>query len=481
MNPLTVLMPGFVGTEAPAWLASRLADGMGGVCLFAENVSSVPQVRSLTSSLYGARPTAIVSMDEEGGDVSRLHQRQGSPFPGNAVLGRLGDATLTRGVGELVGLELRSAGVGLALAPDADVNSNPDNPVIGVRSFGADPAAVALHTAAWTEGLQSTGVAACAKHFPGHGDTSQDSHVALPVVSADEATLRERELVPFRAAIAAGTRTIMTSHIVVPALDPDHPATFSTRILTGLLREELGFDGVIVTDALDMAGASGDRGIPAAAVASLVAGADLLCIGTRNTDAQIGEIADAIAAAVADGTLPAERLADAIARVEALGGDLAAARVMPAAADDARGVGVDEVRKAFYVSLRAQELLDSADAVVFVALESAANVAVGDSPWGPFAAGVAAVARIDGDRNVVGDLDTLAKDRLVVVVGKDIHRHAFAREAIDDLRSRREVLVVDMGWPTPGFDGIDIATFGASRLVGQALIELIGRDSCGLG
>ena len=143
--------------------------------------------------------------------------------------------------------------------------------------------------AAWTEGLQSTGVAACAKHFPGHGDTSQDSHVALPVVDADEATLRERELVPFRAAIAAGTRTIMTSHIVVPALDPEHPATFSTRILTGLLREELGFDGVIVTDALDMAGASGGRGIPAAAVAALAAGADLLCIGTRNTDAQIGD------------------------------------------------------------------------------------------------------------------------------------------------------------------------------------------------
>ena len=373
----------------------------------------------------------------------------------------------------------------LALAPDADVNSNPDNPVIGVRSFGADPDAVALHTAAWTEGVQSTGVAACAKHFPGHGDTSQDSHVALPVASADEATLRERELVPFRAAIAAGTRTIMTSHILVPALDPDQPATFSTRILTGLLREELGFDGVIVTDALDMAGASGGRGIPAAAVASLAAGADLLCIGTRNTDAQIGEIAAAIGAALADGSLPAERLADAIARVEALGADLAAARLMPAAADDARGVGVDDVRKAFFVSPRVQRLLDGvdggADAVAFVALESAANVAVGDSPWGPFAAGVAAVARIAATTNVVEELDAIAAGRLVVVVGKDVHRHAFAREAIDTLRATREILVVDMGWPTPGFDGIDIATFGASRLVGQALIELIGRDLCGLG
>jgi len=481
MNALTVLMPGFVGTDAPEWLVARLAEGLGGVCLFAENVASAPQVRDLTASLYEARGSAIVSMDEEGGDVSRLHQREGSPFPGNAVLGRLGDATLTRGVGELVGLELRRAGVGLALAPDADVNSNPDNPVIGVRSFGADPVEVAVHTAAWTEGLQSTGVAACAKHFPGHGDTSQDSHVALPVVSADEVTLRSRELVPFRAAIAAGTRTVMTSHIVVPALDADHPATFSRRILTGLLREELGFEGVIVTDALDMAGASGDRGIPAAAVAALVAGADLLCIGTRNTDAQIGEIAAAIDAAVADGTLPAARLADAIARVESLGDDLAAGRSVPVAADDARGVGSDDVQRAFHVSARAQTLLDRADTVSFVALESPANVAVGNAPWGPFAAGVTPAARIAGGTDPAAELDTIAPGRLVVVVGKDLHRHAFAREAIDALRSKHTIIVVDMGWPLPAFEGIDIATFGASRLVGQGLIELIGRDSCGLG
>ena len=480
MNSLTVLMPGFVGTEAPDWLVARLAGGMGGVCLFAENVASLPQVRDLTSSLYEARPAAIVSMDEEGGDVSRLHQREGSPFPGNAVLGRLGDASLTRGVGVLVGLELRSAGVGLALAPDADVNSNPDNPVIGVRSFGADPAVVTLHTAAWTEGLQSTGVAACAKHFPGHGDTSQDSHVERPVVTADEATLRSRELMPFRAAIAAGTRTVMTSHTVVTALDPEGPATFSHRILTGLLREELGFEGVIVTDALDMVGASGGIGIPAAAVASLAAGADLLCIGTRNTDAQIGEIAAAIDAAVAEGTLPSARLASAIARVEALGAHLAVARSTTVTADDAREVDSTDVRKAFHVSARAQHLLERVDAVAFVALESPANVAVGDSPWGPFAAGVVPAVRITEESNAVAELDSIADDVLVVVVGKDIHRHAFAREAIEALRARREILVVDMGWPLPDFDDIDIATFGASRLVGKGLIELIGHDSCGL-
>ena len=481
MNPLTVLMPGFVGFEPPEWLRKRLADGLGGICLFADNVASPSQVSDLTASVYEARAAAVVSMDEEGGDVSRLHQRNGSSFPGNAVLGRISDPTLTRRVGELVGLELRSAGVGLALAPDADVNSNADNPVIGVRSFGADPSAVALHTAAWTEGLQSSGVAACVKHFPGHGDTWQDSHVALPQVSADLATLRARELVPFRAAIAAGTRTIMTSHILFPALDPDYPATFSRSILTGLLREELGFEGVIVTDALDMVGASGGRGIPAAAVAALAAGADLLCLGTRNTDEQIGEIAAAINAAIADRTLSSDRLADAIARVEALGKDLATGRTAPVEACDAPGVSPAEVRKAFHVSPRAQILLDGASAVSFVALDSQANVAVGDSPWGPFAAGVDPVARIAEGVDPGAQLSSLADGTLLVVVGKDLHRHTFARAAIEVLGSRYEILVVDMGWPLPDFEGIDIATFGASRLVGQGLIELIGRDLCGSG
>ena len=481
MNPLTVLMPGFVGIEAPEWMLKRLTDGLGGVCLFADNVDSLPQVRELTASLYDARASAVVSMDEEGGDVSRLHQRIGSSFPGNAVLGRISDPALTRRVGELVGAELRSAGVGLALAPGADVNSNPRNPVIGVRSFGADPAAVALHTAAWTEGLQSTGVSACVKHFPGHGDTWQDSHVALPQVSADAATLHARELAPFRAAIAAGTHAIMTSHIVFPALDPGYPATFSHRILTGLLRGELGFEGVIVSDALDMGGASGGTGIPAAAVAALAAGADLLCIGTRNTEEQIDEIAGAIDAAIADGTLPSGRLADAIARVEALGKDLATRRNVPAEACDAPGVSSNEVQKAFYVSSRARVLLDGSSAISFVALDSPANVAVGDSPWGPFAAGVSPVARIVEGVDPVAELRTLADGSLLVVVGKDVHRHAFAQAAIEVLGSRYEIIVVDMGWPLPDFDGIDIATFGASRLVGQGLIELIGRDSCGLG
>ncbi|WP_297084227.1 glycoside hydrolase family 3 protein, partial [uncultured Demequina sp.] len=254
MTALATLMPGFEGPELPAWVERRLREGMGGVCLFATNVRSPEQLRALTDAIYAANPDAIVSIDEEGGDVSRLYQRDGSPFPGNALLGRIDDEALSRAVGEQVGRELREVGVNLTLAPDVDVNSNPSNPVIGVRSFGADAALVGRHGVAWTQGVQAMGVAADAKHFPGHGDTAQDSHVSLPTVDADVQALRQRELAPFAAAIAGGVQTIMSSHIMVPALDPDNPATFSSAILTDLLRAEMGFDGVIVSDALDMVG-----------------------------------------------------------------------------------------------------------------------------------------------------------------------------------------------------------------------------------
>lgn len=477
----SVLLPGFDGTELPDWLERRLRDGLGGVCLFGMNIASREQLRELTSAIYAVNPHAVIAIDEEGGDVTRLYQREGSPFPGNAVLGRLADAALTERVGAQVGWELRQAGVGLALAPDADVNSNPDNPVIGIRSFGTDPAAVAEHAAAWTRGIEATGVASCAKHFPGHGDTSQDSHHALPVVEADGETLAQRELVPFKAAIAAGARTIMSSHIVVPALD-DVPATFSRRILGDLLRGELGFDGVIVSDALDMAGASADRGIPAAAVSALAAGVDLLCIGTSNTDEQLGEILGAIDAAIGDGSLPSEAVESAAARVRSLGRELAREREEVAIPGDlvpgaVPGLSRAQVRGAFHVSDAARDLLSRLHGrpVAWVAIETAPNMAVGTAPWGPFSAGVNPASVITPD----SELPPPRAGELTVVVGKDLHRHAFAGAATAELKARGEVLVVDMGWPLPDCAGVDIATFGASRLVGAALLDLIGRDSCG--
>ncbi len=324
------LMPGFVGPELPAWLADELSAGLGAVCLFGTNVDTPEQVLALTDAIHAARPAAIVAIDEEGGTVTRLHHRLGSPHPSAAYLGALGDERVTEAVGASIAGQLVAVGVDLNFAPDADVNSNPNNPVIGVRSFGADPALVARHVAAYTRGLQGAGVAAVAKHFPGHGDTATDSHRELPRIDADLSVLAGRELVPFRAAVGAGTLGVMTSHILVPALDPVSPATMSAPVLD-LLRDDLGFRGAIISDALDMAGASGGRGIGEAAVLALAAGVDLLCLGTENTADQLAGIVDHVAAAVRDGRLSSERVAEAAGRVQSLSTGIAARCAWPAA------------------------------------------------------------------------------------------------------------------------------------------------------
>jgi len=536
---LSTLMPGFVGTTAPAWVEARLEQGLGAVCLFGPNVASRSQLAALTASLARANPDVVIAIDEEGGDVTRVHHLEGSPYPGNAILGRLDDLDYTYAVAHRVGEELAETGCTLTFAPDVDVNSNPLNPVIGVRSFGADEALVARHSAAWTRGVQSAGVAACAKHFPGHGDTSSDSHLALPVIDVDAATLRSRELEPFRAAVDAGTLTVMTSHILVPAIDPGNPATFSAPILEGILRGELGFTGVIVSDALDMVGASGEIGIAEAAVRALAAGCDLLCIGTDNSDAEMGEILEHVLRAVEEGRLSAERVAEASARVAWLAERMAEARVSAGDASVAAGLG--DVRAASAVQLgtsderaRVRSVFDVNDraaaglartrrgeAFTVVTVESVANIAVGASPWGPFAAADFAsasasasdahsdsgsVSDSDSDSGSVSDSESAAAvgraqrflaapavtipeqgsfdassvdAGVVLVVGKDIHRRAAAVAAIDALRADRgdDVVVIDMGWPDPALNYADVATWGASRLAGDALLDLIVGES----
>src|SRR5215207_9998809 len=230
------MLPGFAGTTLPGWLRDRLQAGLAGVCLFAQNISSPGQLRRLTDAIMAENPYAIVAIDEEGGDVTRLFAATGAPFPGNAVLGRLDDLDTTRATAAAIGWSLRTAGCTVNFAPCVDVNSRSDNPVIGVRSFSSDAERVARHGAAWVEGLQSTGVAASAKHFPGHGDTAQDSHVSLPVVKRFLDELHRRELPPYVAAIEAGCQLIMTSHILQPQVDPNHPATMSRIVLNDQLR-----------------------------------------------------------------------------------------------------------------------------------------------------------------------------------------------------------------------------------------------------
>ena len=473
---LESLLPGFTGTVLPGWLRDRLRAGLGGVCLFVQNIVSPEQLRVLTDDILAENPDAIIAVDEEAGDVTRLFAATGAPFPGNAVLGRLDDLDATRETAAAIGWSLRQAGCTVNFAPCVDVNSRSDNPVIGVRSFGSDAELVARHGPAWVTGLQSTGVAATAKHFPGHGDTARDSHVSLPVVDRSLDELRERELLPFATAIEAGCQLIMTSHILLPQVDANHPATMSRILLHDVLREELGFSRVIVSDALDMAGASGSLGIAVAAVAALRAGCDLLCLGTDNSDDQLADIERAVKGAIAQGTLAPDRVSDAISRVRGLAKEMAAARKSagpPPHAAPSCPVAEAELVRTLDVRPRALGWrARAAGRYSVVRVESDPNIAVGATPWGPFAADVELPAYVIMPERSA--LSSFEPDRPVLVVGRDIHRHRFAREAIDRLRSDGlDVLVVDMGWPSEDRRYADVATFGASRLMGRVLLNWV--------
>jgi beta-N-acetylhexosaminidase len=478
-----VLLPGFAGTELPEWVAARLRAGLAGVCLFGPNIKSPRQLLALTGAIRACNPRALIALDEEGGDVTRLHYDVGSPSPGNAWLGRLDDVSRTEQVGAAIAAELAAAGCNLNLAPCADVNADADNPVIGVRSFGADAELVARHTAAWVRGHQSQGVAACVKHFPGHGDTSTDSHLALPVLDLSLDDLATRDLVPFRRAVDGGAWSVMTSHILLPRLDAERPATLSARVLD-ILRSDLGFDGAVVSDALDMAGASGDVGIPEAAVRSLMAGCDLLCIGTDNTDEQLDDIVSAVDAAVASERLAASRLDEAADRVAVV----AARTGGPATATSAVGAAfsLDQVAAEFDVGAQARAAFArGAGDWAMVCLETAPNIAAGIAPWGPRAAIDAGDAGWPGTVVAVDPAGASAVlDRMqgegVVLVGRANHRHSWVRDVVDKRRVAGPTVVVDMGWPADDRAYADIATFGASRLLGAALLGLLA-DLAGPG
>jgi len=257
---------------------------VGGIVLFrAKNMGSLAELRALTAALQKAasqsgQPPLLIAADQEGGQLMAIGDA--TPFPGNMALGATRSEKLAYRVGRALGREMAAVGVNVDFAPVCDVNNNPANPVVGTRSFGEGPALVSRLSAALIRGLQSAGVAATAKHFPGHGDTASDSHHGAPVLPHDARRVRRVELPPFRAAIKAGVRLIMTAHIVFPALNggTSLPATLSPDILRGLLRRKLGFDGLIVSDAMDMHAIEQGPGLVVDALAALGAGVDLLLL-----------------------------------------------------------------------------------------------------------------------------------------------------------------------------------------------------------
>ncbi|MFJ2502967.1 glycoside hydrolase family 3 N-terminal domain-containing protein [Microbacterium sp. NPDC087592] len=325
-----VLWPGFFGTEAPEWLRAELRDGLAGVVYFGQNVGE--GLPALSAAILDANPDALIGIDEEGGSVTRLESATGSTVPGAAQLGLLDDLVASEKTGAELARRVRAVGANVVLGPVADVNTDPRNPVIGVRAFGDDEALVSRHVVATIDGIQDAAVAACVKHFPGHGDTHMDSHHSLPEITLDLEEFERVHLEPFRAAVDAGVDAVMTAHIVVPAWG-EQPATLNPRVL-GKLRD-WGYDGVIITDALDMAAIRETVGLGGGAALALAAGADLLCIGnpTNPGDAALPDqderdfraARDGIVAALRDGSLSRERVEEAARRVAALAAKLRAA------------------------------------------------------------------------------------------------------------------------------------------------------------
>ena len=468
---LRCVFPGFEGLHAPDWVLRRAARGLGGVVLFARNIDSRAQLTALTSELHSARPGLLVAIDEEGGEVTRLEARRGSSYPGNLALGAAGDPSLTREVAASIGAELATCGIDLNLAPVADVNSNAMNPVIGVRSFGSDADAVARHTAAYITGLQDAGVAACAKHFPGHGDTAIDSHLDLPVAGDDPHAFA---LAPFAAAIAGDVRSIMSAHIVVPAVD-DAPATLSRRVMTGMLRDELGFAGLAITDGLEMHGVSGGIGIAESAVRALIAGCDALCIGGGRADeAVVDEILAGVAGAVARGRLAEGRLREAASRVDAVSAWRSGRTSAVAARND---VGMVAARRA----VRADGPVHVGDVAAVLRFESTASIAAGDVAWGVAGALAARGVRVTGIEVDLAahDLAVLvdaSSGKSVVLVVRDLHRRPDQAAAVDSLLATRpDAILVEMGVPIcrPSGARAYVATHGSARVCGEAAAEVL--------
>jgi beta-N-acetylhexosaminidase len=477
-----ILIPPFPGPTAPRWLLEALGRGLAGVTFFGQNV--VGDTVSLTTALRGAAAAEpVIAIDEEGGDVTRLAYASGSSYPGNAALGAVDDTALTRSVYAAIGADLARLGINVNLAPCADVLAADGNPVVGTRSFGPDPSVVARHAAAAVTGLQSAGVAACAKHFPGHGSTGDDSHRLLATVTGTLAEIRVRDLPPFAAAIAAGTVAVMPGHLRVPELTGDLPATLSPAAVTGLLRGELGFSGVVICDALEMKAASGTFGIPGAAVLAVIAGVDLLCLG-RDTDEEMYlAVRSALAGAVTSGRLAGARLEEAAERVTALRARLAVARrgavsgagPVPGAAGPGAaagdGIGLIAARRALRRSGPVPPAL--ADPLV-VEIEPQESIAAGRFTWGfePWAA-TARIESAAGPAETPAILAAAARRPLVLAV-RDARSVLPLVSAV--LAARPDAVLVEMGVPawTPPPGTAYLATYGASRVSAQAAAEALG-------
>jgi beta-N-acetylhexosaminidase len=484
-----LLLLGFGGTTMDGTIATFLDEMQpGGVALFSRNIVDPEQTLTLVRAVRehdprvrcgpscpAAVPSSLpmfVSVDQEGGSVVRL-KRDALILPSAMALGATDDPELARRVGRQLGEDLQWWGFNMNLAPVLDVNSNPRNPVIGVRSFGGDPARVGEVGVGYITGLSEAGVVAVAKHFPGHGDTDVDSHYAMPVLHHDRARLEAIELRPFARAFAAGLPAIMTAHIALPKIaeSRDVPATVSAKVLTGVLRDELGWDGLVITDGLEMEGIVRQYGAGEAAVRAVVAGADMVMVLWFPEKKK--EVQRALLDAVASGRLPMERLDQAVRRVlEQKARFGVFSRRLPTIAEASAGLQRADRRVLQEVALRAVTIVKNDDDVVPLKKPSSPSPrVVVAAPFGGFVRGLQRA--LNAQTVLLSSSPTKAQtekesarivalarahDASVVVVGLQTSDHIAVVNAVKKALPRVKIVVVSFGspWLINAFPWVDV-------------------------
>jgi beta-N-acetylhexosaminidase len=466
------LVAGFAGTTTVPDPLKRLIDrGLGGVILFTRNVRDAEQVRGLTDALRSLRPDLLVGIDNEGGGIGHLVSAGAPDVPGSYALGVVDDPGLTARCADALAGHLATLGITASYAPVADLQHHPRNPIVRTRAFGGEPALAARHLRAWITATERRGVASCAKHFPGHGGTETDSHHGIAVDPRSREELRA-DLEPFRAAVAAGVPMIMSAHVVFPELDPERPATLSRRILGDLLRHELDFDGVLVSDALEMKAISDRYGEAAGARIALAAGADQVVVAVPELDVTL-DCRDAVLGALASGALPEERVCEAAGRVRRLAERYAApARV--AGAWDAEA-GLEAARRAVRSRPVPQAVRGAHVADLFPPPHPALN-------WGgedlltevravdPTATGTAVPGEPADPAAALEGILRACGDAPLVVATCDAGLHPWQQRLHAALLARRpDAVRVDTGLP----EGGTLCSYGRGRVNLRAVAEVL--------
>lgn len=452
--------PGFGGTVVPDWLKHWLSEGLGGVTLFSSNCPSLEETAKLIEKIRSYSPDVIISIDEEGGDVTRLFVREGSPFPTPAMLGLCNDLDLTESSYFELGKILRQIGVDLNFAPVADVSTNRENPIVGVRAFSDDFAKTSKHLSRAVIGLQKAGVGACIKHFPGHGGVMEDSHHDLPKLLGTLEELESTHLLPFLESIKINVDSIMVGHILTPALDGKFPASLSRKVVTGYLKEQLSYKGIVTTDALDMGALGGPKKIAHSALSAITAGADLLCFsGLFDQSEFVSSSLELISRAIESKDLDAIAISGNANRLRAW------QPPKPKGSSVQNQLPVDKFANSLEVN---GDVKIHAKNIHLVELSADPTIAAGYVAWGMRKAlnnhGKAVKSESSDALHKVGTEDQL------VVAFRDAFRDRKILSTLEKIKTNNpDTIFIDMGWPTNAFKPKNIIrTYGSSALASEA-------------